>query len=81
MTGWRWVTNSAISSKLAVPVMRVVSSPGADGSSTRLFCSLVSRSYFVQVRAAASWVPVYGARLICASSHSGEGSIVCSTAT
>ena len=55
--------------------------PAPAGSSTRLFCTLVSRTYLVQVRPPASRVPVLGARLVCASTHSGVGSFVCSTAT
>jgi hypothetical protein len=37
VTGWRYVTKSAISSKLAVPVTSVVRPPDVSGSSSRLF--------------------------------------------
>ena len=69
------------SSKVPVPVTRVVSAPVVSGVCTREFCTLEGRSYFAHVRPATSTVPLATARLISVSIHSEVASLVCSTDT
>jgi hypothetical protein len=81
VTGSRCSISTANSSKVPVPVTRVVSSPEASGRCTSEFWILEGRSYFVHVRPSTSTVPLSTARLTSVSTHVDEASMVCSTET